>query len=42
MLRRPHHLAVGVLFFLSGASGLVYETAWTRLFQDLLQEMQAD
>ena len=31
MLRRPHHLAVGVLFFLSGASGLVYETAWTLL-----------
>ena len=28
-------LAVSVLFFASGASGLMYETAWSRLFQDL-------
>jgi spermidine synthase len=28
-------VAVAALFFASGASGLMYETAWSRLFQDL-------
>lgn len=28
-------LVAGGLFFLSGASGLMYQTAWSRLFQDL-------
>ena len=32
---RVHTWWILVLFFLSGASGLIYETAWTRLFQEL-------
>lgn len=35
MTERTRTLTAAILFFLSGASGLVYETAWSRLFQDL-------
>jgi len=33
--RSPAVLPLALLFLLSGASGLVYETAWSRIFQDL-------
>ena len=32
----PHGLAVGVLFALTGAAGLVHEVAWTRIARSLL------